>query len=228
MSEAGIAALFDRAATSYDAERPKLVPCFDAFYAAALAPLGKLPRGARVLDLGAGTGLLSGMLAAGRPDLALVLVDIAPGMLEIARQRFAALGGQPPELVVADYAQGLPEGPFAAVISALSIHHLDDAGKARTLRTAFQALSADGIFVNAEQVAGATPAEDAALDRAWEASALAAGATPEMIARARERMAHDLCVTEADNLALLSAAGFRDPACTFREGRFAVFTAPAS
>lgn len=219
---APLAALFDRAAMDYDAGRRALVPCFDAFYGAALGALDGLPQGARVLDLGAGTGLFAGLLAAGRPDLRFTLCDISPGMLEAARARFAALGVAA-ELVLADYAAAMPEGRFAAVISALSIHHLDDAGKRATLAAAHARLAPGGVFVNAEQVAGETPASEAALDRDWEARARALGATPATIAAARRRMEHDRCVTSAGNLGLMRAAGLNPVHEIFRDGRFAVF-----
>lgn len=222
-----LAELFDRAATAYDAERRALIPCFDAFYGAALAALDGLVPGARVLDLGAGTGLFSGLLAAGRPDLDFTLCDISEGMLEAARARFAGLGVAA-ELVVADYATDMPAGPYGAVISAVSIHHLDDAGKAATLAAAHSRLTPGGIFVNAEQIAGETTAEEAALDRDWEADARALGASARTIAAARGRMAHDRCVTPAENFAMMRAAGFASVCETFREGRFAVFTARAS
>lgn len=208
----------------YDAERRALIPCFDAFYGAALAALGDLPRGARVLDLGAGTGLFSGLLAAGRPDLRFTLCDISDGMLACARTRFAALG-LAPELVSADYARAMPAGPFAAVISALSIHHLDDTAKRAVFAAVHARLQPGGIFVNAEQIAGDSAEAEAALDRDWEARARALGATEATLAAARARMAHDRCITAHDNLALMRAAGFLRVRAVFREGRFAVFLA---
>ncbi|MCL7459446.1 hypothetical protein AB0I85_01655 [Micromonospora echinofusca] len=66
-----VAEVFDAVAGSYDEARRRLVPCFDAFYGTAVEvaapPLraalaaGRTPE---VLDLGAGTGLLSLLLAA--------------------------------------------------------------------------------------------------------------------------------------------------------------------
>ena len=98
----GLGALFDRAATAYDGERRALVPGFDGFYGAALAALEGLPEGARVLDLGAGTGLLSGLLAAARPDVRLTLggsyTVVGPGIMARIQGKDAdALGLEVPE-----------------------------------------------------------------------------------------------------------------------------------
>ena len=60
----GARAVFQAHAEDYDAERRRLLPCFDAFYAAAIDALGLCERPLRrVLDLGAGTGLLAGAVA---------------------------------------------------------------------------------------------------------------------------------------------------------------------
>lgn len=223
----GLATLFDRAAQDYDAERPMLVPCFEAFYGAGVAAVGALPPGARVLDLGAGTGLFSALVAAARPGLAITLMDLSAEMLGKAVERFAAMGLGVPEVVVGDYAEALPEGPFDAVISAVSIHHLETALKARVLGMVAGRLARGGVFVNAEQVLGDTPAVEARLDAEWEAAARGLGAADAVIAAARARMAHDRSETLVDNLALMAEAGLRDPQAVFEDGRFAVLTAAA-
>jgi tRNA (cmo5U34)-methyltransferase len=114
-------------------------------------------------------------------------------------------------------------GPFDAVVSALSIHHCDDAAKRDLFRRCHAALVPDGVFVNAEQVAGPTPALEAAYDRAWLAAARRAGATDAEIAGARTRMAEDRCATLAAQLDWLAGAGFADVDCWFKDGRFAVY-----
>lgn len=127
-------AWFDRWVDTYDTDRRVLIPCFDEFYgtAAEVASLGRTGA-VRVLDLGAGTGLLSGVLAGALPDASFVLLDEAPAMLERAAERLAPLGDRV-TTVVADLRDDLPEGPFDVVASALAIHHLDDAGKADLYR----------------------------------------------------------------------------------------------
>jgi tRNA (cmo5U34)-methyltransferase len=210
--------IFDRHAAGYDAARRRLIPPFDAFYGTAvdaLALLDRLPR--RILDLGAGTGLLSRAVAAAYPDAALTLLDGAPGMLEQARE---ALGDRA-DYVTGDLAGELPPGPWCAVVSALAVHHLDDAGKRALLRRVHDALSPGGIFVNAEQVAGPSPRFDAAY-RAWHRDrATAAGSSPAEWAAAEERMAFDRCTDVESQLGWLRDAGF-DADCLFKDRRFAV------
>src|SRR5438874_2083822 len=72
---------FDAHASGYDAVRRRLVPPFDAFYGTAVGAL-ELVNGpvARVLDLGAGTGLLATRVLAAHPAAELVLLDGAPAM----------------------------------------------------------------------------------------------------------------------------------------------------
>ncbi|MEO1724027.1 MAG: class I SAM-dependent methyltransferase [Pseudomonadota bacterium] len=225
--DGALAALFDRAAREYDAERHMLVPCFEAFYAAGLAAVGDLPPGSRLLDLGAGTGLFAALVAGARPGLDVTLMDIAAGMLVEAKARFAGAGLTAPRIVVGDYSERLPDGPFHAAISAISIHHLETERKARVFRLIARHLAPDGRFVHAEQVLGETPAEEARLDTAWEAAARSLGASDEVITSARERMAHDRSETLERNLEMLAEAGLRNARATFVEGRFAVLVADA-
>src|SRR5271167_4060784 len=80
---------FGLTAREYDRARRQLVPCFDDFYRSAVEALPFAPNAApEILDLGAGTGLLSGFIAAAFPHARLTLLDIAPEMLDRARERF--------------------------------------------------------------------------------------------------------------------------------------------
>lgn len=221
---AEIGAAFAAAARSYDAERRALVPDFDAFYGAALSALPFPPGAApRLLDLGAGTGLLSGMIQAAWPAAECVLIDLAPDMLDRARARFAALGATP-LCLVADYAEAdWPGAPFDAVVSALSIHHLDHGAKRALYRRVLAALRPGGVFVNAEQVLGPSAEEEAAWDAAWEAEARARGIAADALERARARMRHDRAAPLEEQLDWLRAAGYAEVFCAYARRRFAVF-----
>ena len=217
--------VFDAQAQSYEAERRRLIPPYDAFYGTAVAALELSGRPLRrVLDLGAGTGLLSRQVADAHPEAALTLLDGAPAMLAQAR----AFLGDRADLLVASLADPLPAGPWDAVISALAIHHLDDEGKRNLFARVHAALAPGGLFVNAEQVAGPTAFfED--VYAAWhERSAFEAGATEAEWSASQARKALDSCAGVERQLQWLRASGFADADCLFQNHCFAVLVARRS
>jgi tRNA (cmo5U34)-methyltransferase len=214
-----VAAIFEHHAAGYEAERRRLLPSYDAFYGAAIGALGLASRPLRrILDLGAGTGLLARAVHAAYPDAELTLLDGAPAMLAEAR---AALG-EGATYVVGDLAGPLPPGPWDAVVSALAIHHLDDAAKRALFSRLHAELGPGGVFVNAEQVRGETGLFDDHYARWHEREAAALGATPAEWAAACERMRADRCASVEHQLGWLRAAGFADADCLFKDHRFAV------
>lgn len=219
---------FDAGAARYDATRRRLVPCFDSFYGAALAQLPLSATGPlRVLDLGAGTGLLASLVAGAHPDASLVLIDLAPEMLAKARERLADHAG-PVELVTADLARHRLPGRFHAAVSGLAIHHLAPAEKRDLFARVHAALLPGGVFVNADQILGTSPADDRARHAAWERAARERGSGDAEIVAAKERMRLDRCDTVADQLAWLRDAGFADARVVFEDGIFAVMVARRS
>ena len=214
---------FDAAAPGYDRLRRQLIPCFEDFYGAAVDLLG-FPEGAapNILDLGAGTGLLAERLLARWPRSRLVLVDLSTDMLHRARERFAGRGVQV-ELRAADYLADPLGGPYDAVVSALSIHHLPDAGKRALFRRAFAALRPGGRFVDADNVLAPTPAL-AARDRAlWIARVKESGIGEPELAAALRRTRLDVLAPLPAQLSWLSRAGFDEVDCSYKWLHFAVF-----
>jgi tRNA (cmo5U34)-methyltransferase len=215
---------FHAYASDYDAARRRLVPMFDTFYGTAVRAL-ELVRGpiTRVLDLGAGTGLLSERVLAAHPGAELVLLDGAPAMLDQARGRL----GDRAVYQVGDLTDGLPAGPWDAIVSALAIHHLADDDKACLFTRVRGALAPGGVFVDAEQVAGATPELEAYNLRHHERCARRLGSDDAEWAAAVERMRHDRKATVEWHLERFGEAGFSDADCLFKDHSFAVLVARA-
>ena len=225
-----VADIFDGAAAEYDRSRRRLVPDFEAFYGAAV---GAISYGAdasiRVLDLGAGTGLLSAMVAAKFPRSKVTLVDVSVEMLRVARRRFA---GEPDrfEYRVMDYARKpLPKAVpgerrgYDAVVSALSIHHLTDGDKIELFEKVHDVLAAGGVFVNADQVAGESPEEEAACQEWWLDGVREAGVGERELAAALERTRADKNATSKAQLGWLAEAGFAEISCDYENKRFVVY-----
>lgn len=212
-------AVFSSTASTYDPARAKLIPCFDAFYAAAVDALPSDT--SSVLDLGAGTGLLSAFVRQRFAAASLNLVDNSSPMLEQARTRFA----NDPQISfeLADYTETL-SGTYGAVVSALSIHHLRNELKQHVFANLFAVLEPGGVFVNAEQILQPTPELEAQAKAHWLAEVHSLGATEQQIADSLLRQTEDRCATVASQLEWLREAGFADARCTFEQGRFAVLT----
>jgi tRNA (cmo5U34)-methyltransferase len=211
---------FSAHAAEYTALRRRLVPGYDAFYDAAVAGLALVDGEVRrVLDLGAGTGLLSARVRAAFPDARLELLDGSELMLREARER---LGTSVAAVHVQDMAAPLPDGPFDAIVSALAIHHLEDAGKRQLMRRVHDALRPGGAFINAEQVSAPAPELSAVYERRWEDDCRVLGATTDELAAARDRMRHDRCSDVDSQLRWLGEAGFSTTDCVYKSWRFAV------
>jgi tRNA (cmo5U34)-methyltransferase len=198
---------FSDHAPEYTALRRRLLPCFDAFYGAAVEALDCRVGGpiARVLDVGAGTGLMASMVGAAYPKARFELLDASAAMLGEAKQ---VLVGRVDAVHVADMTQGLPEGPFDAVVSALAIHHLEDEDKRALFGRVHEVLRPGGVFVNAEQVLGPTPELAELYVQTWQRMCRELGASEEDLAASIERRRHDRCADVESQLQWLRAAGF--------------------
>ncbi|RUS48352.1 class I SAM-dependent methyltransferase [Cohnella sp. AR92] len=215
---------FDAAAKDYDRERKQLIPCFDDFYgtAASLVPSSGKPLS--ILDVGAGTGLLTSFLLPRLPDATYTLIDFSEKMLEQARERFKGTDANI-RYVMGDYSKHPFEEKFDWIVSSLSIHHLSDEEK-RNLFAKLHGITNDGGgFVNADQAAGESVFFDELYRSRWEASIAASGLAESAIEASRARRKLDRNANAWDQVKWLKQAGYSEADCVYKFYDFAVFCA---
>jgi tRNA (cmo5U34)-methyltransferase len=214
---------FDTIAGTYDAQRRWIIPDIDAFYGAAVWAAEWEGDAPRILDIGAGTGLLSALLLERYPKAELTLLDFAEQMLDVARERFA--GRENVHYITGDYRDVDFGGTYDLVCSALSIHHLLDEEKAGLYCRIHDALNPGGVFVNADQARGETPALDRRFMEYWDAFLSDGPLGPEVMAAIQGRRdTLDRNATLLDQLTWLKACGFSDVDLIYRNRTLVVLT----
>lgn len=95
MAHAETMQAFDKDAQHYDALRRTLIPCYDLFYGTVITLIEAhgVDENARILDLGAGTGLLSEHILTRWPQAHIHLLDGSEAMVAQARGDFTAMRG---------------------------------------------------------------------------------------------------------------------------------------
>ncbi len=211
-------AVFDATASSYDRDRSRLIPGCDRFYIRALELIP--PRAKKIVDLGAGSGLLTMLLRKHFPAAHIHLIDFSAPMLDLAKQRL----GEDPDLTFeqADYTSAPLPRNQCAIVSSLSIHHLDDADKRSLYQRCYEALSPNGIFINADHIAAPTPSLEDLYHQRWLAEVRALGASEQQISESLFRQQEDRRTPIEPQLHWLREAGFQDADCWFKESSFAV------
>ncbi len=208
-------------AATYDAPRRRLVPCYDAFYGTPVDLVRRLaPTRPRVLDLGAGTGLLSAELVARVEVASLTLIDGSREMLAVAERR---LIGQSPQVRCADLRAELPAESFDVIMSALAIHHLEDDDKRKLYRRIFAQLAPGGLFINAEQVAHPEACGEKVFEVMHLEKARELGSGSAEIKAAAQRMEADRCAPAEAQVRWLNECGFVASSVYYQWFRFAVF-----
>ncbi|WP_199616203.1 class I SAM-dependent methyltransferase [Paenibacillus alkalitolerans] len=213
--------LFDAVASDYDRQRKQLIPCFEQFYGMALSLVESDSPCPQILDLGAGTGLFSGMVLQKYPNAHMTLIDISEKMLEGARHRFRDLNNI--QYIVGDYSDYTYSHPFDIVISSLSIHHLTHPAKKQLFANVYRLLREGGIFVNADQVAGSTPQTDHYNRKRWLEYINDSDLPKEAINASIERRKFDINAKLGEQINWMEQAGFKDVDCMYKYLDFAVF-----
>lgn len=187
------------------------------------------------VDLGCGGGALARAILAEYPTAHGVLIDFSEPMLAAARTQLADFGDQL-QYIKGDLAspawQTDLRGAFDAIVSGYAIHHLPHERKRQLYAEILDALAPNGIFVNVEHVASATPWGEAQFDDLMIDS-LFAYHTAQHTGKTREQIRDEL-VKRPDKIANILAPvetqlqwlreiGYQDVDCFFKVFELAVF-----
>lgn len=214
---------FDENASEYDSQRRKLIPCFDDFYSTAVSLAKTNNDKLDILDIGAGTGLLSSFIMEALPNTRLTLIDISEKMIEIAKNR---LKNKPAvTYIIDDYTKYKFDETYDVVVSSLSIHHLPDNQKRELYANIYSILNPNGIFINADQVLGNTPFIESLYKSDWKHKVDNSGLSQDEVNSAYERTKLDKMGTLDDQLTWLKEIGFWDVDCVYKYYNFVVMFA---
>ena len=215
---------FTLIAQEYDVNRKKFIPCFDDYYKSTTKFItANLLAPKAILDLGAGTGLLSYFWYQHFPNSKYVLLDIAEEMLNVAKKRFSGLNNV--FCKISDYSKKLPEEDFDCIISALSIHHLEHDKKRRLFKQIYEKLPTNGIFVNYDQFCASNDKMEAWYYSFWKTQMENSGLTERDLDLWQERRKLDRECSVDEEIAFLKESGFLNVQCVYSYQKFSVITA---
>lgn len=190
----------------------------------------------RILDLGAGDGLLAEALLAEFPRATLTALDGSASMRAAAAGRLETFGNRVQVAAFDLAALDWWDRMFGAdlVVSSLALHHLNDAKKQYLYKAAAERLAPGGALLIADLVEPQHPAARALAAERWDrhaqAQATAIGA-PELFARfVDQRWNHFRFPDDGDqpsallhHLVWLRHAGFAAVDCVWMDAGHAVF-----
>jgi len=224
MNREQIAERFSQIAKRYDEQRKLFIPCFDDYYGLSVSFLKKTRNDIReILDLGAGTGLLTKRLYDEYPNANYTLVDISEQMLEVARQRFLGLDNF--KYSILDYSTDLPHDKFDLIASALSFHHLENEDKLLLYSNIYDKLEDNGCLLNLDQFNASSEEMNGRYNDYWYEYINAGGITLEDNVSLLKRRELDRENTIDETKHLLTKVGFRNVECIYNYLKFGVIFA---
>lgn len=210
---------FNNASSEYDNFRKHAIPLMDAFYNTTI----ELTIGfenPKILDLGAGTGILTELIYETYPDSEITLIDMSYDMLKLAKKKFKGISNF--KYVEADYLTYDFGQKYDIILSSLSIHHLDDSEKQFLYKKVYDSLNDDGIFINADEVLGMTPKTEQIYKNRENNYLESQDISQEQKNIIKERRKLDKPSTMIDNMSWFEEIGYRNVDVFYKYYRYFV------
>jgi SAM-dependent methyltransferase len=157
MDEDSTVFCYDNHAEAYDAYQFAAVPGYQEMLdLVAEAAHRYLPRHARIIDLGCGTGNASLAVLGKMPSARILLLDGSERMVGIAAQKIARaqthaiLGCRVADLAGDGWAEGLACGGYDCIVSTLALEHLPIDRYRRAIGECFRLLKPGGWLIASE------------------------------------------------------------------------------
>jgi ubiquinone/menaquinone biosynthesis C-methylase UbiE len=215
---------FNAAAQKYDGRRRCFIPCYDDYYKSSVSLLKYYKNDFRnIVDLGAGTGLLTMEIYKLYNNAHFTLIDVSKDMLDIARERFAGLDNF--DFVENNYVENIPVRNCDLMCSALSIHHLEHGDKKKLYKDIFAKLDKGGCFINLDQFIAASEEINTMYNEWWYNYIRQSGVKEDEESAWIERKKLDKENTVKETIELLKESGFTHVECVYSFMKFAVIIA---
>jgi SAM-dependent methyltransferase len=207
----------------YDRKIRTLIPHYDESRGVQLGLLAaaRIPPGARIVDLGGGTGSLAEAILERFTAAAILVRDIDPRMLDVARGRLSRFGHRV-ELQTGSFLDPLP--PSHAVLAAFALHHVPTLQeKSQVYRRIRDGLLAGGVFLNTDAVSG--PFWPYLRDE-WASFMAGEGFSMDQAYQNLSDWAEeDTYFSAYEELRAMEEGGFEHPECFWRRGPIAILGA---
>lgn len=212
---------FEKEAFVYDDLILRLIPNYDEQHE-VINRLLPFPSATKLtaLDLGCGTGILSFLILKKFTEATVVAYDLAENMLKVCQSN---LEKYKERLILkqGDFGSDEIGQGYDIILSGLSIHHLNNAGKKVLYKRLYESLNPGGIFINREIVLGETPNLTERYHQIWRDYIRSNGEDDEMWFN--KYIEEDIPASVGDQLDWLKEAGFVDVGCHWRYINFAIF-----
>jgi tRNA (cmo5U34)-methyltransferase len=205
-------------AERYDERNRALAPISDNLHFLIRMVLEHLPARAKVLSVGAGTGVDILALAPIFPEWRFVAVEPSLSMLNVCRKKIESAGFADRCEFVHGFASDVAESPeFDAVLAVLVAHFVKREERVEFYRSLTRRLKPGGVLVNTELSFDLDSSEFPAMVKNWQGVQKRMGGTPESLAMLPQQLREVLTVLPpAESERMLREAGLDLPVRFFQ------------
>lgn len=201
---------FNNEAESFDTRVQKNIPCYNEMITALVNAIPDNKEDPKILDLGCGTGNITGKVLERFPKARVTCLDLSENMIEIAKNKLSDY--ETIEYVVDDFTQMQIDTEYDAVISSLALHHIaSDEEKEAMYGDIHDALKIGGVFYNADVIKASNKYNEQLYNRIALEEMKENGVTDEEILEHKsKRDANDIPITLHKHIKMLENTGFQE------------------